>query len=226
MLLIDKYAYTNKLKNFNPMAKVCFAMGILILALINSNIYTYLAIIGVMVLITVVIAGIPFKQYLKMLLIPSGFLIVSVITILISISKDTSIFIYSIKLGRIFLGVTKSSVSTSSILFLRSISCITAAYFLSLTVPMNQQIIVFKKLKVPKTVLEMIILIYRFIFIFLEEYKEIHTAQNLRFGYVNIKKSYKSLSLLIRVLFVRVMKRYEDMTISLESKLYKGEFHI
>lgn len=226
VLLIDKYAYTNKLKDFNPMAKFCFAMGILILSLINVKIYTFMFIIGSMLAITIGAAGIPLGKYIKMLLIPSVFLIISLITILISFSKDSSIFVCSTKLGSIYLGIAEGSISQVSILFFRALSCITATYFLALTVPMNQQILVLKKLKVPKVVIEMMILIYRFIFIFLEEYKEIYTAQSLRFGYTSVKKSYKSLSLLISILFIRVMKRYKDMTISLDSKLFNGEFYM
>ncbi|WP_330675689.1 CbiQ family ECF transporter T component, partial [Paraclostridium sordellii] len=69
-------------------------------------------------------------------------------------------------------------------------------------------------------------LTYRFIFIFLEEVKDIYKSQQLKFGYINLNNSYNSTALLIKVLFFRMMKKYEDMSITLDIKLYNGKFHI
>ncbi|MVO73072.1 cobalt ECF transporter T component CbiQ, partial [Paeniclostridium sordellii] len=74
--------------------------------------------------------------------------------------------------------------------------------------------------------IELMILTYRFIFIFLEEIKDIYKSQQLKFGYINLKNSYNSTALLIKVLFFRMMKKYEDMSITLDIKLYDGKFHI
>ncbi|MFD3158657.1 cobalt ECF transporter T component CbiQ [Haloimpatiens sp. FM7330] len=226
MILTDKYAYNNKLRNFNPMVKFLFAMGMLVISLLKVPIVTYFFIIILMVFITVGIAKIPYKQYLKMLAIPGFFLVISMITILISISKDKNVFIYCTNIMGSYIVITQQSINTCKLLMLRAISCITCTYFIAFTIPINQLIMVFKKLKIPKSFIELVVLIYRFIFIFLEESKEIHTAQELRFGYINVKTGYKSLSLLVKCLFIRIMIKYEDMVISLDSKLYDGEFHI
>lgn len=224
MLLIDKYAYTNRLRNFNPMAKFFFAIGILILSL-NMRDYRFnLCIFLFLLILTVGVAGIPFKKYTKLLCIPIAFLIVSLITILISCSPKRELFLWALPLSKNYIGITRDAIVTCRHVFFRAMACVAATYFMALTIPMNQLIVVFKKFRLPKVFIELLILIYRFIFIFLEECKEIHTAQEMRFGYNNRKNSYKSLSLLIRCLFVRVMLKYEELIISLESKLYDGEF--
>ncbi|WP_099188368.1 cobalt ECF transporter T component CbiQ [Tepidibacter mesophilus] len=226
MLIIDKYAYSNALKDYNPMAKFYFAMSFLILSLLNKNIYTFVSIILFMSVIIVFFAKINFKHYIKMILIPLSFLTISIIAILFSVSKDSKDFLHYIQVLNLNIGITSYSLDTSKVLFFRALSCLTCAYFIALTIPINQLILVFKKIKLPNVFIEMVVLIYRFIFIFLEEAQEIYVAQDMRFGYISIKKSYKSLSMLISSLFVRVMLRYKDMTISLDSKLYNGEFYI
>lgn len=226
MLIIDKYAYTNALRDFNPMAKFYFAMGFLGIALINKNTYIFLFIIALMSLVTTYFAKINIKYYINMLLMPISFLTLSIIAVLFSISSDNLHFIYYLKVFNYYIGITEFSLQNSILLFLRAISSLTCAYFIALTIPINQLILVFKNIKLPKVFIEMVVLVYRFIFIFLEEAREIYVAQDMRFGYINIKNSYKSLSVLISILFIRVMSRYKDMTISLESKLYNGEFYI
>lgn len=226
MLIIDKYAYTNALKDYNPINKFYFAISFLILSLLNKNIYTFAFIIALMSIITVFFAKINFKYYINMILIPLSFLTLSIIAVLFSISKDSKDFLYYIQVLNLNIGITSYSLYTSKILFFRALSSLTCAYFIALTIPINQLIFVFKKIKLPSVFIEMVVLIYRFIFIFLEEAREIYIAQDMRFGYINIRRSYKSLSMLISSLFVRVMLRYKDMTISLDSKLYNGEFYI
>jgi len=70
------------------------------------------------------------------------------------------------------------------------------------------------------------VLTYRFLFVFLEEANEIYTAQDMKFGYLGLKNSYISISLLIKALFIRCLIKYRDMVITLDSKLYDGEFKI
>lgn len=78
----------------------------------------------------------------------------------------------------------------------------------------------------PKALLEIILLTYRFIFIFLDEVSAIKRAQTLRFGYISPRTSYRSLGMLITMLLSRVLTRYSQMTIALETKLFKGDFHL
>ncbi|WP_373899756.1 cobalt ECF transporter T component CbiQ [Haloimpatiens sp. FM7315] len=224
MLLIDKYAYNNKLRKINPMAKFIFAIGLLILSLIFKDYIFEIIVFSFVSFIIVAFAKIPLKQYIKLLLIPMIFLIISIITILISISKDSNLFLYSVKISSTYFGVTKESIEITRLIFFRAMASVSATYFIALTIPMNELIIVFKAFRLPKVFIELMVLIYRFIFIFLEECKEIYNAEEMRFGYMGLRNSYKSLSLLIVCLFVRVMIKYEDLTISLESKLYDGEF--
>lgn len=226
MLLIDKCAYTNKLKDLNTMAKFLFGIVFIFISLINNSIPIFLLIALGMSFIIVVIAKINLKYYLYMLLIPSSFLILSILTILFSISRDSTQFLYHISFNQYYLGVTMHSLYMAKVLFLRSMSCLSCGYFISFTIPIYQLIYVLKKLKISKVFIELFVLIYRFIFIFLDEANEIYTAQHMRFGYINLKNSYSSLAVLIRILLIRVMSRYKDMSIALDSKLYNGEFHI
>lgn len=225
MLIIDKYAYTNKLAEFNPMLKVIIVVISLLIATIISNNYINAFIFISMVLITTLVAGIPFKNYIKILAIPMSFLLISTITILLSISSK-DLYIYSINIGSKYIGITDESILQSLNTTIRVFASLSLTFFLSLTTSLNKLIIVFNKMKFPTIIVELLVLIYRFIFIFLEEAQNIRMAQEVRFGYNNFRNSYKSIALLIKSLFVKVLIRYKDMVNSLDSKLYNGEFKV
>lgn len=171
MLIIDKYSYTNNLKDITPIIKAYLAMGLLILAISIEWLFIHIGIITVMSLIIVIIAKIPFKNYVKILLIPISFLILSISTVLLSISKGNIDCIWGIKVLTYNLAITASSFNASKVLFFRAFAALNCTFFLVLTTPMNQLICVMNKHKIPKIFIEICVLMYRFIFIFLEESK-------------------------------------------------------
>lgn len=207
------------------MIKFIIVVIALAITTIISNNYINVGIFILMVFTTTVIAGIPFNKYLKILFIPMSFLLISTITVLFSISGN-DVYIWSIKIGSKYIGITSESIVQSINLTTRVFASMSATFFLALTTPLNNLIKVFKRLGLPGVIIELLVLIYRSIFIFLEESKEIYMAQELRFGYSNLRNSFRSTSLLIKALFIRVLLKYEDMVIALECKLYDGEFKI
>ena len=60
----------------------------------------------------------------------------------------------------------------------------------------------------------------------LDEAMAIHRAQTLRFGYRNVRLGYRSLAMLVSLLFTRVLIRYQQMSTVLDIKLYQGDFHL
>ena len=225
-MIIDDYAYKNKLYKLNPNMKFSIGMFLLILSLINPYNSISLIIIAIMSFFIIVVAKIEFKDYIHFIKIPLVFLIISIIMILINFTKDRESLLYSIKIGNLYIGISNESIISSKRLFLRSLSCLTCIYFIMLTTPFNQLIFVFKKLHLPDVVLEIALLMYRFIFIFIEEVEDIKKSQELRFGYINLKNGYNSFGLLVNMLFKRMMVKYDEMSIALDMKLYDGTFYI
>ena len=226
MLLIDKYAYTNNLTNIKPQIKVTVGIIFLIISMLTKNILFLMSIMILMSMAIVFIAKIDIMSYMKLLRIPMYFLFMGIIINLINISFESSMLIYSFKIDNVYIGVSKESLNISIYILFRSMSCLTCVYFFILTTPFNQIIFSLKNLHISDTVIELSMLVYRFIFIFLEEVADIRKSQQLRFGYINLKTSYKSIGLLGNMLFKRMMKRYDDMCISLDMKLYDGKFHM
>nr|WP_243414592.1 cobalt ECF transporter T component CbiQ [Sporosalibacterium faouarense] len=225
-MIIDKYAYTNRLRSTNPMLKTYIGLTLLILAILTETFYIHIVIILTMASTVTVIARIPIKNYIKILFLPLTFAALSVIAILISFSKDDISYLWGFSISNIKVFITIESLRAARILFFRAFAALSSTLFIVLTTPMEQLIYVLKKHKIPRIFIEMSILIYRFIFIFLKESKEIYYAQELRFGYINLRNSYKSLSSLIVALFTRIMIRYEEMETALISKNFDKEFYL
>ncbi|KGJ49330.1 cobalt ECF transporter T component CbiQ [Paraclostridium bifermentans] len=226
MLEIDNCAYLNNIKDVNPLIKLGITFIGVIASMLTQNANIHILIMLFMTALILFIARVDMKLYIKCLKIPIIFLIIGIGLNLINISFENKDYIFNVNILGLYIGTTEFAVKSSVNILLRAMSCIISIYFLILTTPFNQLIIVLKKLHIPHTLIELMILIYRFIFIFIEEAEEIYKSQQLKFGYTNLRTSYNSMSLLIKTLFFRMMRRYEDMSISLDIKLYDGKFHV
>lgn len=226
MLEIDNCAYLNNIKDVNPLIKLGITSIGVIASMLTQNAKIHILIMLFMTALIIFIARVDVKLYIRCLKIPMFFLVLGIGLNLINISFENKDYIFNVNILGLYIGTTKFAVKSSINILLRAMSCIISIYFLILTTPFNQLIIVLKKLYIPHTLIELMILIYRFIFIFIEESEEIYKSQQLKFGYTNLKTSYNSMSLLIKTLFFRMMRRYEDMSTSLDIKLYDGKFHV
>jgi cobalt/nickel transport system permease protein len=126
--------------------------------------------------------------------------------------------------GHYWLGITASGLTVANETFWRSLAALAATFWLVLNLPFPQLIVLLKRARVPRLLTEQILLTWRFIFILLDEALAIHRAQTLRFGYRSLPKGYRSLAMLVGLLFTRVLIRYQQMATTLDIKLYQGDF--
>lgn len=223
MLLIDKIAYENRLLDLSPTRK-----GLMYLLLLFSCFLTtpvIQAVISVVVgAATIYVTKVTVRRYFKWLLVPAPFLVISILTILFSISSHSRDFIFDFHLFNHFIGISQYSLDMGIKLFFRSASCLICTYFFILTVPFQQLLLVMKKAHFPALLIELTMLMYRFIFIFADEFLIIKRAQDMRFGFKGLKNSYQSLGVLIKILFFQTFDRFNKMILSLEMKFFDGDF--
>lgn len=227
MLSIDLVANTNILTKYNAIGKFLLSMAMLFTSIILENTIFNIAISIFFFLIIVGVGKISFKYYLKLLSIPFVFILLSVVAILLTeVSKTfSSDIIVSFDIFKFQIGITSHTYELAKSVIFRSLGSISCVYFLVLSTPSNQMITVFKKLRLPIEFIELYMLCYRFIFLLLDEIRIITTAQELRFGYSTIRIAYRSFSTLVGIVFIRTYDRYLSMQVSLDLKLYDGDFY-
>lgn len=165
-------------------------------------------------------------RWCRWMALPLGFLLVGVVTIVFSVSRDPQTLLAGVPIGPYWLGVTAQGIATANATFWRSLAALSATFWLVLNLPFPQLIVLLKRARVPRLLTEQILLTWRFIFILIDEAMAIHRAQTLRFGYRNVRLGYRSLAMLVSLLFTRVLMRYQQMSTALDIKLYQGDFHL
>lgn len=226
MILIDRYAYSSKLKQTAPLLKLLFALITQGICLWADNIIISIMIILMMGAITVIRGRTPLSTFIKMLLIPIAFIAVSVFTIAVSMSEQASGFLFAAPILGKWVGVSYVGIQHGLQLFLKAFGAMSCLVFLSLSTPMVDLLVAFRQLGLPKFLIEIMGLVYRFIFVLLDTSNQIFVAQSCRLGYSGLRNGYRSLGTMASMVFIRAYKRSDDLYTALEARGYDGELKI
>jgi cobalt/nickel transport system permease protein len=94
------------------------------------------------------------------------------------------------------------------------------------TTPFTELLQVLRRLGCPVILTELLLLMYRFIFILISTATDLWIAQQSRNGYRTQRRWIYSLSLLIRQLFQKTMEHYQQFVLSTAARGFNGEFRV
>ncbi|MEA5616879.1 cobalt ECF transporter T component CbiQ [Cronbergia sp. UHCC 0137] len=229
-LQIDTIAYTNRLRWVAPEQKLILAIALLIIAAFAHPPVQILIAVWMSIWV-VVYAGISIQIYLKLVYIASLFLLTSLPALIINGVEITNLNLIvndsftGFTIGSYYLYISKHGIEQGLTIFTRSISSLSCLYFLMLTIPFTEILQILRRIGFPVLLTDLLLLMYRFIFVLLNTASDLWTAQQSRNGYRTFKISMKSLSLLIGQLFKRTLINYRQISLTLASRGFKGEFN-
>jgi cobalt ABC transporter, permease protein CbiQ len=223
MIIIDKLAYSSSIRYFSPYIKVFFSIITLVCCVTSTSILFPLLMLAVMGGSTIYYSAISISKYIKLLYLPGSFIILSLIAIIFEISSVPMDFL-AIDLGSVYLTASKANMVYAFQLSLKAFSGTSCLYFMTLTTPIIDFLEVLKRLHVPKFLIELMLLIYRFIFIIMENALSMLQAQQCRMGHKNMRTSITSMGNMLSVLLVKSYRRTDNLYNAMEARGYNGEF--
>ncbi|MFB9328538.1 cobalt ECF transporter T component CbiQ [Paenibacillus aurantiacus] len=226
---IDSYSYGNRLRSLPATAKGGFAASLLLLAYLTGP-AVQAAIIAWLYVWTVPRAGISAKFYAVSLGSVLGFYLLSLPALMIeAIPEGAKMAVAAnvrLELGGWQLAVTEDSMHLAVRLLFRVLACSSCFLFLILTTPMADLFQVLRKLRVPMLLLEIMQIMYRFLFALLQTASELYTAQRARGGHHGVRSRIADTATLAARLFGRTMSRYDNWTRGLRARGFEDELRL
>ena len=225
MIVVDKLCYRSRLRYINADEKFAFSMLNLLFCVISRSILIAVIVFVVNGFLTVGKGKIPYRQYAKLLAIPFAFLMISTLTIIVNISK-TPLDAYAIPLGDFFVTGSQQSFFFGIQLIMTAMASVSCLYFLSLNTTMTDILGVLARLHCPELLIELMMLIYRFIFVLMETASAILISQRSRLGNIRFKTSIDSFGKMGAGLLLRAFKRSNILFDAMESRCYDGKINV
>lgn len=228
---LETYAYSNRLKHLPPQQKLSFATLVLLTALMAHPV-TQAMIIGWLWVWTMGYARIPIKVYGRVFFAFITFLLMSLSALILEVvpvNQMTSVQINAwggLVLGNGYLFVSHSGVLQAMAIGMRSLACSSCLLFILFTIPFTELLLILRQYRIPTVLLDLLLLMYRFIFLFLEVATQLQLAQRARGGYRTRQRWIKSVGLLIGQLVVRSLQQYHHFSLGLAARGFNGNFRV
>lgn len=225
MLIIDSLAYTSRFRTIHPGIKVLIAGLLLLLAVAWQSLAFGLILTAVMGGISVWGGGTPLRLYLRLLKIPLLFIALSLLAIVAGITSEPGSGA-AIGLGPVYLTVQAGGVDRGLRLAASAMGAVSCMYFLALSTPLTDFFYVLEKIRCPYLMIELMLLIYRFLFLLWSIAAELEKAAEGRLGTVNYRTSVRTLGQVFATLFIRALKRSSAIYDAMESRGYSGRIRV
>ena len=221
MLMLDSLAAHSGLRTVSPGLKTAFSVVVLLLCVGASD-----AVVGIFVAISMVLimgflGKTPMDHIAELLTIPLLFLLVSCLVILLEILREP-VGLCQLRFGNHWLCITESSLHRAVTLFFQAMGAVCCLYFLSSTTPMPQLIEVLRRCHVPELIIELMYLIYRYLFVLLDVQQKLTTAASARLGYAGVRRSISTAGRVSGALLAASFRRSNRCFDAMESRGYDG----
>lgn len=221
---VDRSAYTNALSKSSPITKTFFALSALAISVSSQTFIVPIMVFFICTLLVLGFAKVKTHLYLDMLIYPTIMVTLSCLFIALFFGYGESLV--KITLPWTTWSIFKSGLSMSVNTFFRVEGALSCLFFLVLTTSITDLSLLLRRAHVPKVLVEMSLLIYRYIFVLLEISGKMTMAQKLRLGGGSWMKRIRGLSLLAGNLFIRTLEQGERTFIAMSARGYDGTIHV
>ncbi len=221
MLMLDTLAAHSGLHSVSPGLKTAFSVLVLLLCVGAAD-----AVVGIVVAVSMatlmwLLGKVSPGQIFQLLRIPMLFLIVSCTVVLLELGHGP-FGIWQLHVGNLWFCVTRDSLHRAVTLFFQAMGAVTCLYFLSSTTPMPQLIEVLRRCHAPELVIELMYLIYRYLFVLLEVQQQMTVAATARLGYAGVRRSVSTAGRVSGALLAASFRRSSLCFDAMESRGYDG----
>lgn len=212
--LIDRCADRSRWRDKPVAEKLVWALGLLVLSLALPP-WPGAVLVAACAVVVILRAGVMPRALLCVLAWPFGFLAASAVTFPMSLDWHNGLrLIWS-----------AAGAAQAGTLCMRAIAAFASLLVLTLTTPMGQLATGLRAF-LPASIVELILLMHRLVFVFGDTLRQMRRAQELRLGYHRSRSAYRSLAWLLAALLVRTLERARAHEDGLAARGYRGELPV
>lgn len=225
-MFLDRFSYTSPLGQVHPMEKSFFAIASMVICMFANSIIVSILVMVLMAGGTIFLGKVPLRFYLRLHLLPVTFLSLGTLSVAVTTITSTDAVICYWNLLGYPLGITSENLHASLVTFSKSLGAVSCLFFLVLTTSMLDIIDLLRRIRTPELFLELMLLVYRFLFVLWDSGQKTYHAQSARLGYSSGKKGLISMGMLVSGLLLHSFRRSRELALSLDARGYNGSLKV
>ncbi len=217
MQIVERLAYGNRWAERHPGEKLLLGGSLLTLSVCLPPMPGAALVLAVAVGCALIGARLPAGDYFRVFAVPIGFLAASALTLAVSIDPAGP--------GPI-VSVSEAGATMAADASLRALAATAALLLIVLTTPVVDLLGLLRRTRLPAPIVDIILLVYRFIGLTTATMAAGRTAQANRLGYSGFRVAIRSSGLLAAALLPRVLDRAARMQTGLAARGYGGDLRV
>lgn len=218
-LTIDVLAQTSRLNRVSPLLKFWTVLVLMVLCVSATSPAVGLFLTVLMLILTVCGGGLALHDYIHLLALPLSFLLLGGLALLLEVTAQKT-GVLGVPVFGFWLCVSQAAQTRAMLVMGRALGSLSCLYMLSLTTPMSDLIGVLRRLRCPEVLIDLMYLIYRYIFILLSMYHAMRDAAASRLGFVDYRTGMRTTGNLYFGLLFRSYRQASRNFDAMESRCF------
>gem|GEM_PF-99483 len=215
----DVLAQVSRLRGVNPTLKCWTLLALIVICVASRNHFTGLFLLIAMFVLAVFVGGASVHHYLNVMVLPVSFLLVGGLALLFEVSGGP-VGVLNINLFGFWLSVSGEAQSQTALVVSRAFGAVSCLCVLSMTTPMPDIIGVLRRARCPALLVDLMYLIYRYIFILLSLHHEMLNAAISRLGFRDFRAGLRATGKIYANLLARSYQFAGKNFDAMESRCY------
>ncbi|GGG22505.1 cobalt ECF transporter T component CbiQ [Paenibacillus abyssi] len=222
MKQIDSVTYSNRFRLLSPMWKCGFASVLFLFAYLTGPVLQAMIVVW-MLIWTVIYAKVPTGLYARLMLVSCSLYVLSLPALMLEFRSAAAggqiaqgLLLVKTESFLVYVPDTAWGIVLETLM--RVLACLSCMFFVTLTTPFPAVLQVLRRLRIPLIVIELCVIMYRFIFLLLDTAHNMLLAQRCRGGQSGFRGKIRDTAILIVRLFTKTMDRYRKLSYGLISR--------
>jgi cobalt ECF transporter T component CbiQ len=226
---MDVLAYGSRMVRWAPLGKLLYTFSLLILALLSENIFVPMITFCVGMCLMAYstnfrlppIIGLAILEAILIMVIGCG-----MVSILGNPSEPAVFLKGKGEFLWIGIHITENSFNNAWLIMFRAIAGVTLMLSFASSTPIPHIAYALRQLRIPKEVIDIVVLVYRYAFLLLERTEVMWNAAKCRLGFSGARRSMSTTAGILVNVFITSLEIAERSQPALESRNYNGSFPI
>ncbi|MDD1770762.1 MAG: energy-coupling factor ABC transporter permease [Methanomassiliicoccales archaeon] len=221
---IGELAYSSPARDWPPLGKLALMIALLLASLVSGNIFVPLVVLAIGVLLTF------YSNHLKLprsivLAFLDAVVIFAVSAILIALvtgGSGTPLLAFDV-LG-VHIAIYAEGAQLAALVFVKAMAGVMVMLFFATSTPIPYFAQALRQLRVPAYLAELVVLVYRYSFLLLEQLDTMYMAAQCRVGFRGLRNKFRTTGKLAVGLFIRSLEVADRSENALKARNFRGDF--
>jgi len=223
---IADIAFSSPARNWPPLGKLALVLALLLVSLVASSVYVpaLVLLIGFALLFYSTRFHLP---RVLVLVIVDAMIVFAVSTVVIAfVVQGSGAPLIHIEVGGLILNLYPQGAEIALLVLLRASAGLLVMLFFATSTPIPHLAQALRQLHFPRYLIELVVLVYRYAFLLLEQLETMYTAAQCRVGFRGTRNKLRTTGKLAVGMFIRSMDVADRSQTALYCRNFHGEFPV